>query len=380
MAGCAPWLAIGLAGEKADLAVDTPEVVTDTLLDAELQSRYDSLWDRATLIDRPDGRLIQEVSITGRIQADATSFHAHQGSYDALTWRAVRLGGEVSFLRNFTLLAEGEYDPSLNSFSERLTDAYVAWSRSPRLELKAGKHTAPFTLDGATSSKRLITTDRSNLARNLWNPVEYHTGTSISGEVRNWSYFLGGFSASDDSFFGEFDGGYFGLVSLGYDFADACRSDRALVRVDYMNNQYDQDNDGTSNLGNVLSLVTQWEKDRWGLWTDITGARGQASQPDLFGTQIMPFYWVTEKTQVVARYTFLNSDGDNGLLLGRYGNRIEPGFGDQSHDFYLGLNHYFYGHKLKWQTGVQYTTATDAANDGGAYDGWGVTTGIRISW
>jgi phosphate-selective porin OprO/OprP len=44
------------------------------------------------------------------------------------------------------------------------------------------------------------------------------------------------------------------------------------------------------------------------------------------------------------------------------------------------VNKYFYGHKLKWQTGVQYTTMDDNADDGGDYDGWGVTTGIRISW
>ncbi len=354
--------------------------VSDSLQAADTSSFHESLWNRATLIDRPYARVLNRFAITGRLQADAVAFDSHQGSYDALTWRAIRLGGEVSFLRNFTLLAEGEYDPALNSFSERLTDAYIEWSRSPRLVITAGKHTAPFTLDGATSSKRLITTERSNLARNLWNPVEYHTGTSIEGKVNRWSYFLGGFSASDDSLFGEFDGGYFGLVSLGCDFAESCGLDRALVRVDYMTNKYDPNNDGTSSLGQVLSLVTQWERDKWGLWTDITAGRGQGSQPDLFGAQLMPFYWVNEKAQVVARYTFLNSAGDNGLLLGRYENRIETGFGDQSHDFYVGLNYYLHGHKLKWQTGVQYTTVTDAAKDGGAYDGWGITSGIRISW
>ena len=71
---------------------------------------------------------------------------------------------------------------------------------------------------------------------------------------------------------------------------------------------------------------------------------------------------------------------DNGIRFARYENALESGRGDEYNEFYFGVNKYFYGHKLKWQTGVQYTTMDDNADDGGDYDGWGVTTGIRISW
>lgn len=30
--------------------------------------------------------------------------------------------------------------------------------------------------------------------------------------------------------------------------------------------------------------------------------------------------------------------------------------------------------------GLQYTTMDDAASDGGEYDGWGLTTGLRLYW
>jgi len=56
------------------------------------------------------------------------------------------------------------------------------------------------------------------------------------------------------------------------------------------------------------------------------------------------------------------------------------GRADEVHEFFAGLNYYIYGHKLKWQNGIEYTTASDSANDGGAYDGWGFTSGIRLSW
>ncbi len=49
------------------------------------------------------------------------------------------------------------------------------------------------------------------------------------------------------------------------------------------------------------------------------------------------------------------------------------------HDFYLGLNYFLYGHKLKWQTGVEYNLAQNDA-PGDDYNGWGITSGIRLSW
>jgi phosphate-selective porin OprO/OprP len=46
----------------------------------------------------------------------------------------------------------------------------------------------------------------------------------------------------------------------------------------------------------------------------------------------------------------------------------------------VGANLFFYGHKLKWQTGLQYATLDDSADDGGEYTGWGITTGLRMYW
>ena len=94
----------------------------------------------------------------------------------------------------------------------------------------------------------------------------------------------------------------------------------------------------------------------------------------------MPSVYITDGWQAVFRYTYINSDGNNGIRFGRYENQLTSGRGDEYNEFYVGVNKYFYGHKLKWQTGVQYTTMNDSAGDGGNYNGWGVTTGIRISW
>jgi hypothetical protein len=55
----------------------------------------------------------------------------------------------------------------------------------------------------------------------------------------------------------------------------------------------------------------------------------------------------------VARYTFLDSDGINGLTLRRIKTRSSAA-GRSYTEGYVGANYCFYGHKLKLQTGVQF--------------------------
>jgi phosphate-selective porin OprO/OprP len=57
-----------------------------------------------------------------------------------------------------------------------------------------------------------------------------------------------------------------------------------------------------------------------------------------------------------------------------------PGRGDEYHELYLGANYYFYGHRLKLQTGLQWADMNDVANDGGEYSGHSWTAGVRVGW
>jgi len=94
----------------------------------------------------------------------------------------------------------------------------------------------------------------------------------------------------------------------------------------------------------------------------------------------MPFYDISKHTQLVLRYTYVNSEDDNGLRLNRYDNRVESGKGNEYNDVYAGVNVYFYSHKFKWQTGVSWAKLDDDANDGGEYEGWTLSTGLRVYW
>jgi phosphate-selective porin OprO/OprP len=114
--------------------------------------------------------------------------------------------------------------------------------------------------------------------------------------------------------------------------------------------------------------------------TDLSAATGYLGQSDLWGVMANPFMNVTDKLQFVGRYTFLESERPNGLRLALYESVVAPGRGDRYNELYGGANYYFYGHKLKLQSGVQWAHMKDRANDGGAYSGVAWTTGLRVGW
>ena len=168
-------------------------------------------------------------------------------------------------------------------------------------------------------------------------------------------------------------------MSFGYRFGETPKLDAGLIRIDYVYNQEDI-HPGTADFSQVLSLATKWQVGQWGFWTDLGGGNGYAEQSDVWGLVAMPFYDFNPRYQCVLRYTFVSSAGDNGVSLPRYADRIVEGSGNEYSEIYFGFNAYFYGHKLKWQTGVEYESMKDSAGDVGEYSGWGLNTGLRISW
>jgi phosphate-selective porin OprO/OprP len=131
----------------------------------------------------------------------------------------------------------------------------------------------------------------------------------------------------------------------------------------------------------AYSFVTKWENNDWYFWTDLSFA--DRKDGDVWGIQLMPFYDITDKTQVIFCYTHLDSSGDDQLKASRWESRLpqdpKVGKGDDLTEYFFGLNHFFYGHKLKWQNGLQYTEL-DQADGSKEYEGWGFTTAFRLSW
>jgi len=346
------------------------------------ESSFNKVWNYATLYDSKDNKVIQKFDLSGRLQIDSAWFDADQGEFEDILWRRFRFGFKTILFQDWVLHVEGDWDlnESLSETYNRLTDAYFGWHLGKKHYLKLLKQSAGFTLDGETSSKKLLTLQRNNLTNNLWFTAEYFTGVTISGaNDKSWTYKAGIFSSDGSNEFSQFEAAYFTLFSLGYNFAGDLKLDNASFRLDYVYNQEDEDAN-TRDFSQVLSLVAKWEQGDWGLWGDFSAGRGYAGQSDLWGVVLMPSYDISSHIQLVFRYTYLKSIDSNGVRLGRYESEIVNSRGDKYNEIYSGLNLFFYGHKLKWQTGLQYSSMKDAADDGGEYEGWGLTTGLRVSW
>jgi phosphate-selective porin OprO/OprP len=346
-------------------------------------SPYDRLWASFTQIYRNDKNpVVQQVLFSGRFHHDFAVVDADQGDLDESNIRRMRLGPRITLFRKLTLHAEVEVNPQeRNPFYMRFTDAYLQWNKSSRLVFTFGKQAVPFTNEGATSSRELLTIDRSAIGNNIWFPQEYLPGVSVSGRIAPWVYRGGVYSSGAmNREFGEFNGGYSTLALVGYDFAKRLGVKEAVLTGNYVYQQPDVNNTFTRQLEHVVSVHFKLDADRWGLRTDVSDASGYLGQSDLWAAMVLPSYNLTDKLQAVGRYTYVDSAGPNGIRFGTYESRIVPGRGDEYNELYLGANYYFYGHKLKLQTGLQWADMNDRANDGGEYSGFAWTTGLRVGW
>lgn len=375
----------GTAGTAGESSATAGEAATPPQGSGDVErppSTYDKIWRFSRWYDDKSNPVVQRVLFSGRYQHEFAALGADEGDHDEWNVRRMRLGPRVTMFRTFTVHAEVELNPQEREpLYMRFTDFYVQWTRSGRFAVTVGKQGVPFTMDGTTSSKELLAIDRSNLANNMWFPQEYIPGVSVSGKISPWVYRAGVYSSGEaNREFGEFSGGAFTLGALGYDFADALGTKEALLTGNYIYQHPDRDNTFTRRLEHVGSVNFKVDAGRWGIRTDLSTASGYLGQSSLWGFMGMPYVNLTDKFQVVGRYTFLDSEDANGLFLATYENKVVRGRGDLYNELYLGANYYFYGHKLKLQSGLQFADMNDSAADGGEYSGVSWTSGLRVSW
>lgn len=344
-------------------------------------SPYDRIWARFTDWYRDDDNpVVQRVVFTGRFHHDLARVRADEGEHDESNVRRVRFGPRITFAKKFLFHAELEVNPQEHDpFYMRFTDLYVQWNKSPRLAVTVGKQSIPFTQEGATSSRELLTIDRSNLANNIWFGQEYMPGVSVSGTTSPWNYRLGVYSSGErNRELGRFNAGYFALALLGYDFGKMLGVRQALLTGNYLYQQPDAQNTFTRPFEHIGSMHFRLEEPKWGLRSDLSTAAGYLGQSNLRAAMLMPYVNATDKLQLVTRFTTVQSDDASGVILPTYENRVVSRRGDSYNEWYFGANYYFYGHRLKLQTGVDYADLDDRGTQ--TYAGWGWTTGLRVGW
>lgn len=356
--------------------------LSDRLAGQDQDITFDRIWQFAEWYSNDDNPVIQSMVLSGRVQYEYGQVEDRGVTHDEWNLRRTRFGAGWELFHQFTLHLEAGFNPQeRDPLYKRLTDFNLEWSRSPSLAITVGKQGVPFTIDGSTSSKELLTIDRSNLANNMWFPQEYMPGIAVSGEQGRWVYQTGIYSAGEQNReFGNFSAGAFTLVSIGYDLAESLGVDEALLRGNYIHQDPNLGNTFTRQLEHVASLNLKLEAGSWGLRTDLSTGQGYLGRADVWGTTIMPYVSVTPKLQLLTRLTHIASENSNGVRLARYEKSLSSGWGDRYQELYIGTNYFFYGHALKLQSGVKFADMDDSALDGGAYSGTSWTTGLRVSW
>ncbi|MDB6140321.1 MAG: hypothetical protein JWO94_3393 [Verrucomicrobiaceae bacterium] len=370
-----------LAGTPVDAAKAVqPAAATE-------ESEFDKIWSLATLYKNPSNPWIEEVRLFGRFHENWADEQTNRGDWEGFEARRVRAGIDIKFLDGFELRGEYRFIPSQYPIkaTQGLTDANLSWSIDPAFKITVGKQLPPFTDEGIITSNELLTVERSNVANTFWTGEDnYSTGVSISGTKNAWQYYAGVFSGELDPYFSKFDAGYYYVGGLGYDFARQLKVDHALLRVDYVYNDGNPLNLAPKPFSNTVDLDFELKQGRYGLNGTVIRGSGIGKQPDVWGLEIMPTFSITKKLEFVTRYTFLDSDGAGGIKPERrYENEvpdINGTRGDRYQAVYAGLNYYIYGHKLKLQTGIEYSTMHDSSGKGGAFEAWSYQSGFRLSF
>jgi len=353
-------------------------------------STMDKIWGLATLYKSDDG-FLNELSLTGRYQGQFWNADAEDGDDNDWENRRFRLGTRAFFLdRSLELKAEMFSD--LNSggdFYEGLTEAYVAWHASDAFNLTLGKQKPKIGWEWTLSSRLIPTLERSALT-NQFRP-DYGAAAVIDGKVDKWSYYTGVFSndtvgdGDDTTEFGDFEGGWSYIASVGYDLSESFGLKKAQWRLDYIHSEHDESDEIFTAFENGVSTSLELKEGSWGMVTEVLLGDGDATN---LGLVLLPSYDITKKLQVVGRYQLGVSDEDTGLSAQRrYERAVGGAGGDLYNAIYLGLNYFLFDgkdvekkpdqkHRLKLMGGVEYANMDGPQG----YDGWTAMAGVRVFW
>jgi phosphate-selective porin OprO/OprP len=346
----------------------------------EEKSSFDRIWGLLTVYENEDNPILQKFRFIGRYQGQ---YHWAKGNTGKdLGWenRRLRFGFSGRFFRQFSFKLEVEFKDT-DPYYRSLTEAYVDWEPGEKFHLSVGKVMVRYTQEGSISSNEILTFERSLLVTQVWPVPEYLTGISVDGKLGGgrFLYRVGAFAGDEEPEFSQFDAGFGYLGSIGYDFGKGTGLSQGRVHLDGFHNDGNPGNDGLQDYENVISLRSDSKFGKFGLLTDLIFAQGLRNVSDVWGFIILPSYDITKKLQAVIRYQHANSDGPDGLTaIQRYEQAAGGGTGDNYNAGYGGLNYYFYGHKFKLMTGVEYSKLKGGTNAG--WDGWTVLAGVRINW
>jgi phosphate-selective porin OprO/OprP len=347
--------------------------------------RFQSIWDAATLYQNPDNPAIQSFTLVGRYHGQYWSVDSDQGEADGWENRRMIFGFQSGIYRDFLVELQMKINEGFSPIYDELYTAFVKWSPEKKdLSVILGRVDYLFIgMERSTSSKKISTFERGLLVGQL-TPGEA-VGLHLRTKFDALTVHTGVYSGSINEEFSDFDAGI--SAELGFGFGLPLLYDQGTLHLDFLYNDGNQDNNAFKPYRQVVSLWHRGNKGAFGLGMDLTsGSGGFDGQADVLGFTLLPTYDLSDslliggdKLQLALRYQYVDSDGENGLILQkRYEQEVTTGQGDKYQAFYAGLNYLLYGDRLKFMAGAEYSKMEDSANDGGEFRGWTYLAGLRL--
>ncbi len=301
-------------------------------------------------------------------------------------YRRVRIESKTEFLQFFTakvginIVNDGrpsgtDLDWGYDTFDEAnvsfdLKKAFGAGTLDS-LKLSYGRFKFNITEEVRTSSKEIITIERSAIAGKVYNSGR-PTGFTLDAAQGPWSGTAGIFSTEDDSeFIGGWNDGIAYYLAVVHEAGDGI-----VLSGDFVYNDRKAGDDDFLGYKWATSLNATCERGRFGiLGTLVVGENNSAAANqggNFYGLVAMPWYWIVdEKLQAVFQYSFSGAGEDAGIRTNsRYvrsqhspGVNVNGGRGDALHTAYAGLNYHLCGHNAKIMGGIEYTSLDTPAGD-----------------
>ena len=270
------------------------------------------------------------------------------------------------------------------------------------MELGYGRRTGRMADEWQRSSTVINCLERSSFANKLWlydkekgNPLAAWVKWSAGSHTFDAAVFSGTY---DDYLGGWEDSKIFYLSWLG-NYSDSSSLDLLEYWISYYNQQGDADEDHLAGgMDWSMALVNRLGQGDWLLHSTLAagnsgvldkngGSKDVRRWGEFWGIVLMPMRWLQkDRLKLVGRLLYQESDQTHGIKLNsRYAPlaqardstlELDGGRGDQHHAFFLGLNYYLCGERMKVISGIQYD---DLKSEGSTqYEGWSLGTSFRI--
>ncbi len=339
------------------------------------KSVYDNIWD-AFSIYKSDTGFVNEFRIIGRYHGQ---YHWTDGENDQESdfWehRRTRAGFKMLMLdKTLTLNAEYQWNDLPTALKDEMTDVFLDYKpKGDGLNFRIGKWQPHFGYEFGTTSREILTFERTAFVNSLG--INFTPGVRLGGKHGDFSWSAAAFSNdSNNEYYGDFDGGWSTLISLGYNAKSAFGIDKADFRLDYFHSDHEASDNRLRGFDDAVSLNFSGKHGQAGLNTDVILADTPAGEA--FQIMIMPTYDITKKLQLVTRYAFASGSEPQTLSpLRRYETFVGVPKGETYHSGYIGLNYYLHGHQLKLMTGLEYSSMSGGSSDA---DTLTFLTGVRM--